>query len=101
MESMHNISRQLGAEKKKARVITNGYRSGVLGDDQQKLINTSNNLKEDKFQGHLHKRQRNMTRNYGVSSQIEFSQSEYSNRPDKMHHEISPLWSRKKRVLHS
>lgn len=54
--------------------------------------------KEEKLRLHLIQRQRNLAKKGGVSEQISFSTNDLTKRKDEMHHEISPLWSRKKRV---
>ena len=106
MKDMKETANKLGFNKKKERVLRNAYRYGILGVDDP--INGNSDLyktqkealmtKQIKSQCHLAKRQRNLAKNYGVSEQIEFSTNSMVKRQDKMHHEISPFWSRKRRV---
>jgi len=105
MDSLKECSKKLSFNTKRARVMRNEYRNGILGIDDpispnSNFYRTQNEKivsKEVQHKDHLQKRQKNLARNYGVSEQIEFSTNEMSKRRDKMHHEISPFWSRKKR----
>lgn len=108
MDHLQDISKELGFNKKRERVLKNEYRNGILGVDDP--IRSASSLYQDKHNVlkqkeinhriHLVKRQRNIARCYGVSEQIEFSNNQLSKRPDHMHHDISPLWNRKKRIEH-
>jgi len=90
----------------KTRVLRNEYRYGILGVDDpispnSEFYQVQNKRiveRENKSKEHLSKRQRLLAKNHGVSEQIEFSTNDQARRKDKMHHEISPFWSRKKRV---
>ena len=107
MDSMNSLNKEIGFKRKRARVIKNEYQHGILGvddpiDQESKLYQDKNKVlqeKEEKLRLHLMQRQKNMAKNGGVSEQINFSTNDFSKRRDEMHHEISPLWSRKKRVV--
>ena len=108
MDGIKTLSQELGFNKKRYRVLKNEYRNGILGIDDP--ISSKSDLYQDKYQTmqasdekhreHLVKRQRNLAKYYGVSEQIEFATNDMTKRQDKLHHEISPFWSRKKRVAH-
>ena len=106
MEHRGTVSKDIEFKQKRERVIRNEYPSGILGvdnpiDPTSKIYYDKNqNLqqKEEKLRQHLMNRQKNIVARGGVSEQINFANTEFTKRSDKVHHEISPFWSRKKRV---
>ena len=100
--------KKLILKRREKELFKNEYPNGILGVDDpinsaSKIYHDKNQKlqeKEEKLRQHLINRQKNLVIRGGVSEQINFGNTELTKRGDKMHHEISPYWSRKKRIDH-